>query len=351
MKLSDFDYELPAELIARHPAADRPSARLLYVNRKGRPLAHRRFHDLENLLKPGDLLVLNNTKVIPARILGRRETGGKVEALLLRNAGGNRWQALLRPSGRIKKGTRIFFGENGERAEALVVNDPGSGSGERCLEFLGADVRALLEKIGHMPLPPYLQRPDRSEDREDYQTVFAAEEGAVAAPTAGLHFDRPLLQKLSAAGIELAYVTLHVGFGTFQSVTQEDMTRHEIHAETYEMSGEAARRINRACREKRRVIACGTTAMRVLETAAAARGEVRAASGETRLFVYPPYDFKIASGLITNFHWPRSTLLLLVSAFLQAGGFYAPSALLDIYQEAIREKYRFYSYGDAMLVI
>ena len=350
MKLSDFDYELPAELIAHYPAADRPSARLLCVDRQGAPPAHRHFRDLESLLKPGDLLVLNNTKVIPARILGRRETGGKVEALLLKNTGGSQWQALLRPSGRIKKGTRLFFGENGERAEARVVNEPGSGSGARCLEFACPDVRALLEKIGHVPLPPYIQRPDCAGDREDYQTVFAAQEGAVAAPTAGLHFDRPLLGKLSAAGIELAYVTLHVGFGTFQSVTQEDMTRHEMHAEAYEVSGAAAEQVNKACREKRRVIACGTTAMRVLETAAVAPGDLRAAAGETRLFIYPPYDFKIVSGLITNFHWPRSTLLLLVSAFLQAGGFYAPSALLEIYQEAIREKYRFYSYGDGMLI-
>ena len=353
MKLSDFDYVLPAELIALHPAADRPSVRLLSIDRRGAPapVTHRRFYDLEQLLNPGDLLVLNDTRVIPARILGQRESGGKVEALLLNCTGGRRWQALLRPSGRIKKEARLFFGTNGERIEARVCNDPGSESGERSLEFLCEDVRSVLDKIGHVPLPPYIQRPDEPGDREHYQTVFAEREGAVAAPTAGLHFDRPLLERLIRKGIEPVYVTLHVGFGTFQSVTEEDPARHRMHAETYELSGAAERQINKACREKRRVIACGTTAVRVLETAATARGEVCAASGQTRLFIYPPYDFKIVNGLITNFHWPRSTLLLLVSAFLQAGGFYAPDVLLDIYQEAIREKYRFYSYGDAMLIL
>ncbi len=351
MKLSEFDYTLPAELIADHPAKDRATARLLCVQRSGGALTHRRFHELESLLNPGDLLVLNNTRVLPARLLGRRVTGGKVEVLLLNTTDGRRWQALLRPSGRIKKEARIFFIENGMRVEARVCNDPGSQSGERSLEFLCGNVREVLEKIGHMPLPPYIRRPDEPGDRENYQTVFAEKEGAVAAPTAGLHFDRPLLERLVRKGIEPVYVTLHVGFGTFQSVTEDDPSRHRMHAETYELSETAARQINAACREGRRVIACGTTAVRALETAASGRGEVRASSGQTQLFIYPPYDFKITGGLITNFHWPRSTLLLLVAAFLQAGGFYASGALLDIYQEAIREKYRFYSYGDAMLIL
>ncbi len=351
MKLSDFDYHLPPELIAAHPSKDRPAARLLQVDRSGLPLEHRRFYDLENLLRPGDLLVLNNTQVIPARILGHRKTGGKVEALLLNCSGGKRWQALLRPSGRIKKEDWIFFGEEPARVEARVCNDPGSGSGERSLEFLCEDVLEVLEKIGHMPLPPYIQRPDQPEDREDYQTVFAEKEGAVAAPTAGLHFDRPLLDRLTGKGIELVYVTLHVGFGTFQSITVEDIAGHQMHSEVYELPDAAAFSINKACREKRRVIACGTTAMRVLETTAVAAGEVRANRGETRLFIYPPYNFKIVNGLITNFHWPKSTLLLLVAAFLEAGNFFPYSKLLEIYQEAIREKYRFYSYGDGMLIV
>ncbi len=345
--LSDFDYVLPAELIAALPPKDRPSARLLACGRETGKFSHHIFRDLPQFLKPGDLLVLNNTKVIPARLFGRRQSGGQVEILLLENVQGNQWEVLLRPGGRVKKFAEISFDDNGKDAglEAVVLDDGRLDSGERRVEFFGKNVPESLNKIGHMPLPPYIDRPDAEIDREMYQTVFAEKEGAVASPTAGLHFDQALLEELRQKGVEIAFVTLHVSYGTFQPVTAENLTDHKMFFENYEINAEAADKINKAAAENRRVIACGTTSVRTLESAADDQGKVHPKRGKTNLFIYPPYSFKVVRGLITNFHLPKSTLLCLVAAL--AGH----ENLKKYYAEAIREKYRFYSYGDAMLIL
>lgn len=342
--LSEFDYDLPKELIAAFPPEDRPSARLLHVSRQTGEFSHHVFRDIKSFLRAGDLLVLNNTKVRPARLFGKKVTGGVIEALLLKEVGGGEWKTLLRPGGRIRKGTSVFFGENGTSLEAEVLDDPSSETGERHIRFIKepAEISAILKKIGHMPLPPYIDRPDTVQDREVYQTVFAEKEGAVASPTAGLHFDKALLQDLESMGVQTTYVTLHTGYGTFQPVTDENVEKRQLHSEEFEVTEETAKKINAALKEGRRVIACGTTSVRVLETVGI---PLRAIKGETRLFVYPPYDFKVVSGMITNFHVPKSSLLLLVAAFL------GKEKMDAAYAEAIREKYRFYSYGDAMLIL
>ena len=376
MKLSDYDYALPQELIAAHPLEDRAAARLIRVDRKTGTLSHHTFREIQHFLEPGDLLVLNDTKVIPARIFGRKRTGGKVEALLLKEQARGEWEALLRPGGRIKKGTVIQFGENGVRLEAEVLEDSRADSAGRRLRFSPPAVREMLEKIGHTPLPPYIGRRDTEADKVNYQTVFAQNPGAVASPTAGLHFDRELLDVLLQKGIEIVTVTLHVGYGTFQTIPCEDLSRHQMLEEEFEVTESSAEKINRAISGNRRIIACGTTVVRTLESAAISphpaplpRGEgkeipsplrekarmrVKVGSGKTKLFIYPPYPFKIVDGLITNFHLPKSTLLLLTAAFLAhgAGARHAPPLLLlDIYREAARRRYRFYSYGDAMLIL
>ena len=353
MKLSDFDFTLPRELVAVYPPLERPSARLVLVDRSSGKFSHHVFHELPDFLQAGDVLVLNDTKVFPARLYGKRETGGKVEALLLKENPDGTWEALVRPGGKIKKEAVIDFGENGLCIQARVLDDGRLDSGERTLEFQGGEVREKLKKIGHMPLPPYLGRPAAEIDREVYQTVFAEKEGAVASPTAGLHFDAALLKKLEAKGIEIVYVTLHVGYGTFQSVMDEDFTRHQMVPEEYEVSEQAAASINRALTENRRVIACGTTATRTLEAAYSGPSGIRACrGGKTNLFIYPPYPFKVVSGLITNFHIPKSSLLLLVAAFL-AGNEpeQGRDRLMRIYNEAIAQGYHFYSYGDAMVIL
>jgi len=351
MKLSDFDYLLPKDLIAAYPPEDRPSAKLLCVERMAGRCSHHVFRDIHSFLRPGDVLVLNNTKVIPARIFGRKETGGQVEALLLKNRQGSTWEALIRPNGRIKKNARLCFGNNGTTLEAHVLDDPRSDSGRRLLEFKENSLQEKLQKLGHMPLPPYLNRPDIPLDRELYQTVFAEREGAVASPTAGLHFNQPLLTQLKEKGVEIVFVTLHVGYGTFKPITEEDLTRHPMEEEEFEMTVEAAEKINAAIRENRRIIACGTTSVRVLESSVSREGEVEAQEGKTRLFIYPPYPFKVVDGLITNFHLPKSTLLLLVAAFFDAQGGQGREKLFKVYEEAIRQRYHFYSYGDAMLIL
>ena len=353
LSLSDFDYVLPPNLIAVWPAKDRTSAKLLRVDPKTGNLSHHVFWDLGQFLKQGDVLVLNDTQVLPARIFGRKESGGKVEALLLEEKGGNRWEALLRPGGRIREGCRISFGENGVRIQAVVLDGGRLNSGGRILQFEGDSVKEGIRKIGHIPLPPYIDRPDSEIDREFYQTVFARKEGAVASPTAGLHFDRALLEELSQKGIEIVAVTLHVSTGTFQPVTEEDLSRHQMFEESFEVTEEAAHQINRALEEGRRIIACGTTSVRALESAVDPRPSlslrervrVRACAGKTDLFIYPPYQFKVVKGLITNFHLPKTSLLFLVAAFL------GRDKLFEVYAEAIRERYRFYSYGDAMVIL
>lgn len=352
MKLSDFDYDLPRELVAAHPSPERPGARLLKVDRRTGGFSHHTFRDLPDFLKEGDVLVLNNTKVLPARLFGKRETGGKVEALLLKENQNGTWEALLRPGGRIKKDAVIDFGENGLRLQGRVLDEGRTDSGERTVQFLGEEIRETLKKIGHMPLPPYLARPDTEMDREHYQTVFAAKEGAVASPTAGLHFDEALLKTLAQKGIEIVYITLHTSYGTFQSIIDEDFTKHQMVPEEFEVSGEAVSSINRALAEGRRIIACGTTSTRTLEHAFLNSSGAGGIQGKTNLFIYPPYPFKVVSGLITNFHIPKSSLLLLVAAFLAEG---TPEKgqekLMSLYGEAILQRYRFYSYGDAMVIL
>ncbi len=348
MKISDFDYVLPQELIAAFPTEERTSSRLLYFNRGSRLRQHTRFSKLLSYLEPGDVLVLNDTRVLPARLYGRRESGGKVEALLLKPAGHESWKVLIKPSGRIKKGARIVFEKSGRKLSALVEDDAPADSGERLLRFETGDLRQALEQTGFMPLPPYLGRAADERDAERYQTVFADKDGAIAAPTAGLHFDQALIRTLKASGIQIATVTLHVGYGTFQPVQCDDPLQHRMHEESYEIGDAAAQMINAACREKRRVIACGTTSVRVLETAAVEPGKIVPARGITNIFIYPPYSFKITSGLITNFHLPKTTLLMLVAALLGECG---RDTLFDLYREAIQERYRFFSYGDAMLIL
>jgi S-adenosylmethionine:tRNA ribosyltransferase-isomerase len=345
MNLSDYDYDLPEELIAGFPPADRPSARLLKADKITGRLSHHEFRDVGDFLIPGDVLVLNNTKVIPARLFGKKPTGGQVEALLLKKIAAHEWKALLRPGGRIRKGTWVEFGDDSVHLTGEVLDDPIPDSGERRLLFLGDRIEEKLKKIGHIPLPPYLDRPDTELDREMYQTVFAEKEGAVASPTAGLHFNDELLSSLENKGIEIVKVTLHVSYGTFQPLVEENLKKQQLFPEEFEVSEKAALTVNRALEEKRRVIACGTTTVRTLESAVQADGRLKACSGETRLFIHPPFDFKVVQGMITNFHLPKSSLLMLVAALM------GKEKLRAAYDEAVREQYRFYSYGDAMIYI
>ncbi len=306
------------------------------------------------------MLVLNNTKVLPARLYGKRPTGGKVEALLLKENSDGTWEALVKPGGKIKKDSMIDFGENGQSLQACVLDNGRLDSGERTIRFMAVgathasplQLRQILTKVGHMPLPPYLGRPATEKDREVYQTVFAEKEGAVASPTAGLHFDQALLKKLEVRGVEIVYVTLHTSYGTFQSIMDEDFTRHQMMPEEFEITEPAAASINKALAEGRRVIACGTTSTRTLESVVGEKGRVKEGRGQTNLFIYPPYSFKVVSGLITNFHLPKSSLLLLVAAFL-AGN--SPQEnrdkLMRVYHEAMTQGYHFFSYGDAMLIL
>jgi S-adenosylmethionine:tRNA ribosyltransferase-isomerase len=342
MLTQDFDYDLPPEAIAQHPAP-RGESRLLVLDREG-PDRHRRIRDLPRILSPGDLLVLNNTRVIPARLFGRRihrygEEGGRIEIFLLERTGTLEWEALIRPGRRTRPGTEIGF-ETGLTAEALEKREDG-----RYRIRFSEPVEGHLDRLGHVPLPPYIQRPDADEDRERYQTVYASQPGAVAAPTAGLHFSTGLLDEIRRAGIETAEVTLHVGIGTFRPVSAARVEEHRMDSERYEIGEAAAEAIRRTRERGGRVVAVGTTVVRTLESAAReGGGEVRPGSGSTELFITPGYELRAVDVLLTNFHLPRSTLLMLVSAF--AGR----ERVLAAYAEAIREGYRFYSYGDAMLV-
>ena len=348
MKLSDFDYELPPGRIAQEPPGQRESARLMYLNRKTGAVEHLRFPQILDLLEAGDVLVLNDTRVIPAKLFGTRQsTGGKVEALLVQPQDDNHWHALLKTRGKLQDGETILFGKG-----KLVANVAGrhAEDGWRIRFQMPKDeLLTELTKYGVMPLPPYIKRqgefdPRVEFDRERYQTIFAREPGAIAAPTAGLHFTDSLLERIRRDGIEIVSVTLHVGLGTFKPVTAEDPRRHQMHAERYTLSDETASAINRAKDEHRRIIAVGTTACRTLESCAS-ECRLQPASGWTSLFIYPLYEFQVIDGLITNFHLPRSTLLMLVAAF--AGR----ERILNAYQEAITEEYRFYSYGDAMVIL
>ena len=339
-RASDFEYELPPDLIAQEPLSDRSSSRLLVLDRATGAITHRRFADLPELVSPADVLVLNASRVIPARLRGTRENGAPAELLLVREDSDG-WLALGHPGGKLKPGRRVRLGPDSE-IEILAV----LGGGLRRVRFAGAlDARATLARYGEVPLPPYIRRPPAPADRERYQTVYARHDGSVAAPTAGLHFTPVLLDALRARGMALATLDLHVGPGTFKPVEVEHLASHPMHDESYVVRETAATTINERRRLGGRVWAVGTTVVRTLETVADQSGRVTPGTGETALFIYPPYAFRAVDKLLTNFHLPRSTLLMLVSAF---GGY---EHVMRAYAEAMRERYRFYSYGDAMAVV
>jgi len=336
LKLSDYDYYLPEELIAQEPAEPRDTSRLMLVNRKTGEINITIFREIKNYLKAGDVLVPNNTKAIPARLYGKKETGAKIEVLLLKKIGEGKYEALLKPGKRAKIGTKIHFLED-IYAEVVERNEEGIF----VLKFSQEDLDKILPEIGNIPLPPYIKKP--IDDPNKYQTVYAQKEGAVAAPTAGLHFTEELLKTLGEMGVEILYITLHVGLGTFRPVVVEDITKHKLDPEYFEVSDEVAEKINKAKEERRRVIAVGTTVTRVLE-AQGRSGKVEPGSGLVDLFIYPGFEFKIIDGLITNFHLPKSTLLMLVAAFM---GY---DLMKKAYNKAIEERMRFYSFGDAMFI-
>lgn len=355
MKISDFDYYLPEELIAQKPADRRECSRLLVVHRDTGKIEHRHFYDIIDYLRAGDCLVLNNSKVLPARLYGVKEkTGAKVEFLLIKRIEGDTWETMVRPGRKLKPGDIVVFSQ--EPLLKATIKDFGT-DGTRIVDFEYDGVfMERLEEIGSMPLPPYIERSSDSEDRDRYQTVYCREEGSVAAPTAGLHFTEELLKKAEDKGVELVYVTLHVGIGTFRPVKCENIEEHTMHFEEYSISEESAEAINRAKREGRRIISVGTTSTRTVESAAyfdadaqtadgkAGCWQVRSGEGSTGIFIYPGYEFRIIDSLITNFHLPKSTLLMLISAL------YDREKILEVYDEAVREKYRFFSYGDAMFI-
>jgi S-adenosylmethionine:tRNA ribosyltransferase-isomerase len=354
VNVSDFDFELPPELIAQEPGP-RGYSRLLVLSRTGGDIIHTSFDRIGDFLRAGDLLVVNDTRVFPARLVGRRvPSGGAVECLLMgagvpaaNAAGAEDWDALVHPGQKLKPGSRVVFEGEGAVLEGEILERRYHGRRRvRLREATGRPVSEAVDAIGHVPLPPYIHRPDRPLDRERYQTVYARERGSIAAPTAGLHFTDALLAELSARGIERTHVTLHVGYGTFKPLRTEIVEEHTVDPEAFEIAPEAAAAITRARREQRRVISVGTTTARVLESLAiTSAGAVLPARGQTGLFIYPGHEFRVVGGLVTNFHLPRSSLLMLVSAF---GG---REAVLRAYREAVAQGYRFYSYGDAMLVL
>ena len=344
--VSDFDYHLPAELIAQQPPAVRDGARLFHLDRRSGRHDHGWVTDLPALLEPGDLLVVNDTRVYPARLLGRRDpSGGTVECLLLSRAGGEHWDVLLHPGQKLREGARVVFEGGGYclRLDVLACHYHGRRT-VRLTADGGRDVDGAIDAIGHVPLPPYIKRPDAPADRGRYQTVYARARGSVAAPTAGLHFTPGLLQALDARGVERAAITLHVGYGTFQPIRGEHVEQHRLAAEPFEITEETARAVNRALEDGRRVVAVGTTTTRVLESAVAGGKPMEAGSGSTGLYIAPGFEFRVVGALLTNFHLPRSSLLVLASTF--AGR----ERVLAAYAEAVARRYRFYSYGDAMLI-
>ena len=339
MKVSEFNYELPEELIAQTPLEKRDESRLMVLNAKKQTIEHKIFKDIINYLEPGDCLVRNNTKVIPARIYGKKETGAHVEFLLLNNIEGDIWETIVRPGNKLHIGTKVIFGDGILKAEILDVM-PG---GTRKVKFIYEGIfNEILDKIGLMPLPPYIH--EELKDNERYQTVYAKYEGSAAAPTAGLHFTPELLEEIEKKDVKIANVTLHVGIGTFRPVKEETVEAHEMHTEHYYIKKEDVDKINETKKNGKRVIAVGTTSCRVLETIANEEGLVKETEGDTSIFIYPGYNFKCIDGLITNFHLPQSTLLMLVSAFI------GKDYIMRAYNEAVKQKYRFFSFGDAMFL-
>ncbi len=348
MNINDFDYELPKELIAQTPAEKRDSSRLLVVDRQSGKVEHKHFYDIIDYLKPTDCLVLNNSKVLPARLFGVKEgTGAKVEFLLIKRIEGDVWETMVKPGKRLKVGDAVSFDD--EKLFRAVIKDYGE-DGTRIVEFQYEGIfLERLEELGQMPLPPYIERANNSEDKDRYQTVYCKNEGSVAAPTAGLHFTKELLEKAKAKGVKIAYVTLHVGIGTFRPVKVENIEEHHMHFEEYFVDEETADIINETIKAGGRIVAVGTTSTRTLESAAkfdevSCKWLVEHGHGSTGIFIYPGYEFKIVESLITNFHLPKSTLLMLISAL------YNREDILRIYGIAVNEKYRFFSYGDAMFI-
>ena len=341
MKTSDFYYDLPEELIAQDPLEDRTASKLLVLDRQTGAVEHKIFSDVIDYLNEGDCLVINNTRVIPARLIGEKEgTGGKVEVLLLKRRANDVWETLVKPGKKLKPGAKITFGDGRLRAEVLEVVEEGN----RLVKFYYEGIfEEILDSLGEMPLPPYITH--KLEDKEMYQTVYAKFDGSAAAPTAGLHFTKELLNKIEEKGIKLASITLHVGLGTFRPVKVDDVNNHHMHTEWYEVNAEAAEIINETKRNGGRVICVGTTSCRTIESVADEKGYMKAKTGETDIFIYPGYKFKVMDGLITNFHLPESTLVMLVSAF--AG----KENVLSAYETAVKERYRFFSFGDAMILI
>ncbi len=340
MNVSDFYYDLPEELIAQTPIEKRDESRLMVLNRASQTIEHKTFKDIIEYLEPGDCLVRNNTKVIPARLYGKKATGAKIEFLLLNRIEGDIWECIVRPGHKLKPGTEVEFGDGILKAKVLEVMEGGT----RKVEFKYEGIfNEILDKIGLMPLPPYIHESLKDNDR--YQTVYAKYEGSAAAPTAGLHFTPELFEKIKAKGIDVANVTLHVGIGTFRPVKVENVEEHHMHSEHFYIKQEDADKINNAKKNGKRVIAVGTTSCRVLETIADENGMVKPTEGDTQIFIYPGYKYKCLDGLVTNFHLPESTLIMLVSAL--AGRDY----IMKAYNEAVKERYRFFSFGDAMLIL
>lgn len=340
MKTSDFYYDLPEELIAQTPVEPRNSSRLMVLPRNGGKIEHKHFYDLPEFLKPGDCLVLNDTRVLPARLYGTREdTGAVVEFVLLRQHGNKLWECLAGPGKKAKTGYKFKFSDKLTATVTDVLED-----GNRMIEFAcEGDFFAVLDRVGQMPLPPYIK--EKLKDKERYQTVYSKDAGSAAAPTAGLHFTKEMLKSIKAMGVNIAYVTLHVGLGTFRPVKVEDVTQHKMHTEHYYIPEEAAKTINDTRKNGGRVICVGTTSCRTVESCAKKYGEIKECSGDTDIFIYPGFEFKCMDGLITNFHLPESTLIMLVSAF---AGY---DNIMNAYNIAVKEKYRFFSFGDAMLIL
>lgn len=349
MKLSQFDFELPEELLAEYPSEHRDEARLMVLNRKEQTIEHKQFKDLINYFDEGDVMMLNNTKVFPARMFGNKEkTGARIEVFLLRelNAENRLWDVLVDPARKIRIGNKLFFGEDQSLVAEVIDNTTSRG---RTLRFLfDGSYEAFREKLlelGQTPLPKFIKRDVEPEDEERYQTIFAKNEGAVAAPTAGLHFSKHLMKRLEIKGIDFAELTLHVGLGTFNSVEVEDLSKHKMDSEKIMIPEKTADMINSAKQGKKRICAVGTTVMRTVESCVSSSGTLNSFEGWTNKFIFPPYDFSIANAMVTNFHLPKSTLLMQAAAF---GGY---DFVMEAYKEAIKEKYRFYTYGDAMLIL
>ena len=349
MKLSEFNFDLPQELIAEYPSENRDECRLMVINRKTRKIEHKLFKDVLSYFDEGDVMILNNTRVFPARMYGNKEkTGAKIEVFLLRelNRESFLWDVLVDPARKIRIGNKLYFGEDDSLVAEVIDNTTSRG---RTLRFLFdgpyEEFKKIITELGETPLPKYIKREVEPMDEEMYQTIFATEEGAVAAPTAGLHFSRELLKRLELKGVNFAELTLHVGLGTFRSVEVEDLTKHKMDSEQVIISEKAVNVVNEAKQNKKKVCAVGTTSMRAIESSVSTEGMLKPYDGWTNKFIFPPYDFMVADSLITNFHTPLSTLLMMISAFM------GHDLMMEAYHEAIKEKYRFYSYGDAMLII